>query len=148
MVCFKVTRHRHVSMDTKLVVDLRFRGNEWAVTLQQQQSVISLWSIRGLCSQIPEPTEQNSKKDFDRTSRSSSIVKGQFKGRSSSSLEKAVQVGVQEPSQPSRLVGPGRGVGPVGPRGIQGTASAKQKLLMKLIQVNYLCCWRNCFEWL
>jgi hypothetical protein len=32
------------------------------------------------------------------------------------------------------MVGPGRKVGPVGPRGIQGTTSAKQKLLKKLIQ--------------
>jgi hypothetical protein len=48
--------------------------------------------------------------------RSSSRVKGQFKGRSNFSSEKAVQVGVQEPSQHSPLVGPGR-VGPVGPKG-------------------------------
>jgi hypothetical protein len=70
----------------------------------------------------------------------SNIVKGQFKGRSSSSSEKAVQVGVQVSSQSSRLVGPGRRVSAVGPRRMQGTASARQKLLKKMIQVNYLCC--------
>jgi hypothetical protein len=47
--------------------------------------------------------------------RSSSRVKGQFKGRSSSSSEKAVPVGFQERRQPSRWVRPGRRVGPVGP---------------------------------
>jgi hypothetical protein len=30
--------------------------------------------------------------------------------------------------------------------GIQGTTSAKQKPLKKLIQVNFLCCQRNCFK--
>jgi hypothetical protein len=60
---------------------------------------------------------ENSAIEFDRTERNSSRVKGQFKSRSSSSSEKAVRVGVQEPSQPSRLVGLGRRVGPVGPRG-------------------------------
>jgi hypothetical protein len=50
-----------------------------------------------------------------RTQRSSSRVKGQFKARSNSSSEEAVQVGVQEPSQRSLLVGPGRRGGPVGP---------------------------------
>jgi hypothetical protein len=44
----------------------------------------------------------------------SSNVKGQFKVKSSSSSEKAVLVGVQEPNQPSHLVGPGRRVGLVG----------------------------------
>jgi hypothetical protein len=76
--------------------------------------------------------------------RSSSRVKGQFKERSSSSSEKAVQVAVQEPSQPSCLVGLGRRVGLIGPRGIQGTTSVKQKLLKKLIEVNNPCCQRNC----
>jgi hypothetical protein len=77
-------------------------------------------------------TEEENSKKFNRT------VQEEFKGRSSSSSEKAVRVGVQEPSPPSRLVAPGRRIGPVGPRGIQGTASAKQKPLKKLIQVNYL----------
>jgi hypothetical protein len=40
-------------------------------------------------------SEQNSKKKFMRTVRSSSRVKGQFKGRLSSSSEKAVLVGVR-----------------------------------------------------
>jgi hypothetical protein len=62
------------------------------------------------------------KGQFNRTVRDSSRVKGQFKGRSSSNSEKAVGVGVQEPSEPSRLVAPRR-VRPVGPRGIQGTVS-------------------------
>jgi hypothetical protein len=88
----------------------------------------------------------NSEEEFDRTVRSSSRVKGLIKGRSSSSSEKAVRVGVEEPSQPSCLVGPGRGGGAVGPRGIHGTTSAKKKLLKKLIQVNYLFCRRNCFQ--
>jgi hypothetical protein len=59
------------------------------------------------------------KREFNRTVRSSLRVKRQFKGRSSSSSEKAVPVGVLEPSQPIRLVGPERRVGPVGPRGLQ-----------------------------
>jgi hypothetical protein len=41
--------------------------------------------------------QENSKKKFKRTVRSSKKVKGQFKGRSSSSKEKAVQVAAQEP---------------------------------------------------
>jgi hypothetical protein len=45
--------------------------------------------------------------------------KKQFTGRSSSSSEKAVQVGVQEPSQPSHLVGPGRRVGQLVPEGFK-----------------------------
>jgi hypothetical protein len=39
----------------------------------------------------------------------------------------AVRVGVEVPSQPSRWVGPGGRVGPVVPRGIQGTASAVEE---------------------
>jgi hypothetical protein len=76
---------------------------------------------------------ENRRKENSSIVRSSSTVKGQFNGKFSSSSEKAVRVGVQEPSQPSLLLRPGRRVGSVGPRGIQGTASAKQKLLKKLI---------------
>jgi hypothetical protein len=81
--------------------------------------------------------------------RSSSRLKGQFKGRLNSSSEKTVPVGVLEPSQPIRLVGPGRRVGPVGLRGVQGTASVKQKesdpselsvLLKEFFQVIVICC--------
>jgi hypothetical protein len=75
--------------------------------------------------------------------RSSSRVKGQFKVRSSSSSEKAVRVGVLEPSQPSHLAGPGRRDGPVGPREILGTTSAVKEtassdcnLLWLVIEVN------------
>jgi hypothetical protein len=53
---------------------------------------------------------------------------GHFKGRSSSSSEKAVRVGVEEPSQPSRLVGIRR-VDPLGPRGIQGAISAVKEIV-------------------
>jgi hypothetical protein len=74
------------------------------------------------------------------TVRSSSRFEGQLKGRSSFSSVTAIQFGVQEHSQPSHLVGPGRRVDPVGPRGIQGTTGATQNLLKKLIQVNYECC--------
>jgi hypothetical protein len=77
-------------------------------------------------------TEHNRKKENTSTVRSISTAKEQFKGRSSSSSEEAVRVGVQEPSQPRHLVGPGRGVGPVGPKGIQGTTSSRQKLLKKM----------------
>jgi hypothetical protein len=66
-------------------------------------------------------SEERSEKQFQ--------GQGTVQIRSSSSSEKAVGVEVQEPSQSSRLVGPGRSVGLVGPRGIQGTVSAKQKLL-------------------
>jgi hypothetical protein len=93
--------------------------------------------------QTPEPirTEhRESSVHFKRRVRSSSRVRWEFKGRSSSSSEKGIRVGILEPSQPSRLAGPGRRVGPVGPSGIQGIASGKLILLKKLIQVNYLSC--------
>jgi hypothetical protein len=48
---------------------------------------------------------------------------GQFECRSRRSDGFIRLVGVQETGQPSRLVGPGRRVGPVGPRGTQVTAS-------------------------
>jgi hypothetical protein len=76
--------------------------------------------LRELSSVQFSSVQLNSKKEFNRRVRSISTLKGQFKGRSSSGSEKAVRVEVQESSQPSRLVGPRRGAGPVGPRGIQG----------------------------
>jgi hypothetical protein len=54
-------------------------------------------------------TAENSKKEFNRTVRSSSRVQRQVEFQ----LRESVC-----------LVGPARSVGPVGPRGIQGTTSA------------------------
>jgi hypothetical protein len=85
-------------------------------------------------------TEQNSEKEFKRRVRCISRIKGQFKGRSSSSSEKAVRVGILEPSEPSRLVRLGGRVGPVTPSGTRGTASARQQLLNKLFRVIVICC--------
>jgi hypothetical protein len=73
----------------------------------------------------------------DRTVRSSSRINGQFKGRSIPSSDKVSQVGVQEPSQPIHLVGPGRRVGPVGPT---GTLKELPVLSKKLFQVIVICC--------
>jgi hypothetical protein len=61
------------------------------------------------------------------------VKSSNLKQESSSSSEKTVPVGVLEPSQPTRLVGPGRGVGPVGPRGIQGATGAKQTLVEETV---------------
>jgi hypothetical protein len=76
---------------------------------------------------VPDGIQENIRREFDRTVRSSSRVQEQFKGRSISSSEKAARVEVQESSQPSRLVGPGRRVGPVDPRGVQGAISAVEE---------------------
>jgi hypothetical protein len=88
---------------------------------------MSLRSTRGQTQERLQSQKKNSKKQFDRTVRSSSRVKGQFKDRSSSSSEKAVRVGVQERSQPSRLVEAGRRFGPFGPREIHGTTGAVEE---------------------
>jgi hypothetical protein len=57
------------------------------------------------------------------------------------------QVAAQRSGQPNDLVGPGRRVGPVGLRGIQGTTGAKQKLLKKLwfkeLPLLSKSCWRS-----
>jgi hypothetical protein len=58
-------------------------------------------------------TQQQKCKKFKRRMRRSCRLEGYIKGRSSSSSEKAVRVG----SEPIRLDGPGRRVGPVGLRG-------------------------------
>jgi hypothetical protein len=105
-----VPRISHVSADTKLVVDFRFRSNESIIAFQL---VTISDSLAALTMEFYR-TEQNNRKEFKGTVGRSSRVKGQFTGRSSSSSEKAVRVGVQEPSQPKRFVGPGRRVSPVG----------------------------------
>jgi thymidylate synthase ThyX len=122
--CFEVTRHRHASRvsfrdrDTRLVADLPHRGNESTVTFSKDDRPFLCGPREDISSRTLERIEEKSKKEFNRTVRSSSRVKKQFKGRSSSSSEKAVQVGVQEAREPSCLVGPERRAGPVGPRGM------------------------------
>jgi hypothetical protein len=74
-----------------------------------------LWSTRGKYRTEPKPTGQDKtirrtltgenrkkKKQKNSTVKTISKVKRQFKLRSSSRSEKAVRVGVQEPSQPNR----------------------------------------------
>jgi hypothetical protein len=81
-------------------------------------------------------TEQKSK-EFKRTVRSSSRVKEQFKGRSSSSSEgncccslASLAGCLDQEEEFDQFV----------TRGIQGTINTNQKLLKNLIQVNYQCC--------
>jgi hypothetical protein len=71
-------------------------------------------------------------------------------GRSKAGRDQAergsVRDGDQGHSQPNRLSGHGGRAVPVIAREVQGTTSAKQRLLNKLIQVNYQCCRRNSFS--
>jgi hypothetical protein len=141
VTCFEVTRHRPVSADTRLVADSLSRCNDsiisfQGVTMSDSFAVLKKTLELASWSRIDSREQQKSKEEFNRTVRSSSRFKGQFTGRSSSGSEKAVRVGVQEPREPSCFGGPGRSVRPVGFRGMQGTADAKQKLLKKLILVN------------
>jgi hypothetical protein len=68
-----------------------------------------------------QKTGQNGKGELNRTVRSSSRDSS---SKLTSSSGRAVRAGVQDPSQSSRLLGPGRRVGPVGPKGIEGIPTA------------------------
>jgi hypothetical protein len=147
VACFEVTRHRHVS---RLVADSCSRSKKSTIMLQWGwQSVVSLQSVHGHFRPDPwtwvkfelrswSSAQKISRKEFKRTVRSSSksgrvpAQRWQFK-LEFRSLALAIWVNPEE-----ELV----------PDGIQGTTSSKQTLLKKLIQVNYLCCRRNCSKWL
>jgi hypothetical protein len=148
VTCFEVTRPRHVSRVTRLVADSRSRGNESRVASAATIGNVFTVHARTFLARLRSLQNRERKREqfSSRTVRSSSGVKGHFKVRSSSSSEKAGRVGAEELRQSSRLVGPGRRVGPVGLRGVQGTTSAKQTLLKKLIQVNCVRCRGNCFK--
>jgi hypothetical protein len=118
VTCFEVSRHRNVCR-ARLAADSHYRGNESTITLQQWQSVMYLRSTRGHYNRPYTGANRIEQREFKRqdgTVRSSS----RFQGRVQRQVEYQLREGSSDWSsgavgQPSRLVGPGRRVGPVGP---------------------------------